>query len=419
MTKSLLVISYYSNMPGACQAEWVDDRIKVFLNQKRKIKLISSICCFKYADLNINHKRLQSIFPVAFMYEFEEIMKRNIFYNPNKLYYFKFYYKFSKISKKIFDFLKGEGRWDWFITLFFWSIFNWRFYKNIDYIYSTGGPPSAHLLGILIKKIFKKRLVVEFQDPLSGDDIGRNKKSASYLKKMEDFIIRHADLVIYCTETACNYSRLNHKEYLKKIHFVYPGSSLKSKASINENHSNNKINITYLGSLYQTRNLDNLLKAINNLSNKNIDIKSKLVINLYGNIDADIKKRILSFDINIIKIHGLITRSEVLIKAEMSDVLLLVQNTDMRSSTTIPFKVYDYLRLNKLIFGLTFKNAELNKILNNHGHIYCDADNINQIQSSLLLMLNSFDTLSKNIFSSNLTPELAVSKIENLIDSID
>lgn len=405
-------------MPGACQAEWVDDRIEVLLNNKRKIKLLSSICCFKYRKPGIDHRRMQSIFPMSFMYEFEEIKRRGIEYELYKMRYFKMFYKISKISKRIFNFFRGEGKWDWFISSLLWSIFNWRFYKNIEYIYSTGGPPSAHLLGILIKKITNKKLVVELQDPLSGDNIGRNKRSKYYLEKIEKFIICHSDLIIYCTESASNYARLNHKKHVKKIHFVYPGSSLKSEIFNKDKTSVSKINLTYLGSLYQTRNLDNLLKAIFNLSKQNIDIENKLIINLYGNIDLDIKKRILDFDIDIIRIHGLISRPEALIKAEMSNVLLLIQNTDNRSVTTIPFKVYDYLRLNKLIFGLTYKNIELNEILNKHGHIYCDADKIKQIENSLLLLLNNFDSLSHRIVPSNLTPELAILKIEDLINSI-
>ena len=54
--------------------------------------------------------------------------------------------------------------------------------NKYKYIYSTGGPASAHLATILVSRILKINNIIELQDPLSGDDIGRNSYSKRYLK---------------------------------------------------------------------------------------------------------------------------------------------------------------------------------------------------------------------------------------------
>ncbi len=415
MNKSILVISYYSNMPGACQAEWVDDRINSFLEKGYKISVITSICCFKHTS-KLNHYRIQSILPKSFIYEYEEIQRRSIPYSKKKLKKFSRYYSFSKFLNRIFSLFGGEGRWDWFITTFIWSLFNYKKIKSHSVIYSTGGPPSAHLLGVFYKILFNKNLLVEFQDPLTGEDIGRNKVSKYGLSIAEKFIIKKSDLVAYCTEMATKRAKKVYQSFSEKIYNIYPGSSLKS-CSINTK-TPKKINITYLGSLYQTRNLDNFMKALYNLNDHLGNLEEKITVNIYGNIDKDIRERILAFKLNIIKYHGLIPRHEVSNVANKADVLLLIQNTDKRSSVTIPFKLYDYLAMKKLTLGLTYCNEEINNLLSSHGHLYCDANDVRDIQDKIFLLLDNYSTLTTSLIDSTLTPMNAADNMISLYNKL-
>ena len=415
MTKSLLVMSYYSNMPGACQAEWVDDRIKSFINEGYEISLISSICSHNHNSNKVNHYRVQSILPFPFIYEYNEIIKRKIEFSDKRFKRLNNYLKLSNFLNKFLTIFKGEGRWDWFISTLIWSIFNFKTIKGHKYIYTTGGPPSAHLLGVIYKYIFKSKLLTEFQDPLTGKDIGRNKFSKYGLKKAEKFLIKNADIIVYCTKNATENAKKIYSDFSKKIYNIYPGSSLDQVLSV-FNEEKTKINLTYLGSLYQSRNLDNLMQAIRNLKRQNKKIDEILEINIYGNIDDDIKTRILNFELNIINYHGLIPRHEVIKVANGADVLLLIQNTDDRSKVTIPFKLYDYLALRKLTLGLTYKNEEIDFLLQSHGHLSCDASNVKAIEESLINLINNFNYLNKNIISNELTPGLAVKKMLKLYD---
>ena len=56
----ILVFSYYSNIAGACQAEWIDDKIEGLIKSGKKVALISSISGNK-SGLNISHIRIPSI----------------------------------------------------------------------------------------------------------------------------------------------------------------------------------------------------------------------------------------------------------------------------------------------------------------------------------------------------------------------
>jgi glycosyltransferase involved in cell wall biosynthesis len=406
-------------MPGACQAEWVDDRMFAYLNKGYNISLISASCCFKHTDSRIKHIRIPALSPHGADYEYKEIKRRNISLGKNVWLTFA-YLKPMSLLAGLMEKLKlksGEGRWSWFVSSALASL-SFKI-REAEYIYSTGGPASAHLTGILLAKLCGKRVICEFQDPLSGKDIGRNKLSQKGLRFFENFIIKRADRVIYCTENAMLFAKEQYSKYADKIDFVYPGSNPinnNTAKSVDRKASQEKINITYLGSLYQTRNMDSMMKAIDELSLKRPDILNKLEINIYGNMNPDIKLRIQNFKHEgLLKIHGLVTRSEALQRAAEADVLLLIQNTDDRSITTIPFKTYDYLHTGQLVLGLIYRNDELEKILKTHGHITCQADNIEEIKELLENIADNYTSYVGHIKVSELTPELSVKKMQQIM----
>ena len=59
---------------------------------------------------------------------------------------------------------------------------------------TSGGPASAHLAGIILGKLFSVPVIVELQDPLSGEGIGRNDEARGWLYKVEKFIVDYADM---------------------------------------------------------------------------------------------------------------------------------------------------------------------------------------------------------------------------------
>jgi hypothetical protein len=414
--KTILVFSYYSNMTGVCQAEWVDDRINAFINNGYNILLISSICSFK--NPNIRHIRVPSFTPNGFIFEQDQIKKKGIQFSSRTKSFFKIYYYISRCISAILDklYLKsGEGRWGWFFSSFIASFYFIKDFKQIDYIYTTGGPPSAHFSGIVLSKLIRIKNITELQDPLTGKDIGRNRFSKLAFTYVEKILIKFSTKTIFCTENAMIVAKEKYKMLKHKIDFVYPGSNpLNEKSHLNKN---NLINFTYLGSLYQTRNFDNLMSSIKHISQTKYDFTNLFEINIYGNMDNDIKERIILNGSNYIKMHGLVSREIAISCANKSDVLILVQNTDDRSIVTIPFKTYDYLNSGKIIFGIIYKNDELREMLENHGHISCQADNIEDISNKLEYIIDNHLEISKNIKKSNITPSQAVHKMIQILQS--
>mgnify|MGYP001028100400 FL=1 len=411
--KNMLVISHMANIPGCCQAEWVDDRIYELIKREYNISVISATHCFKYGN-QIKHYRVPSILPFEAKGEINEIESMNI--DIESRYFTILYLKVMRRISLGLDFLKisffkGEGRWFWMFSSFIMG-FKILLFKKHDTIYSTGGPASAHLAGILLSKIFRVQILTELQDPLSGEDIGRNRFTIKGLALIENFIIKYSNHIVYATKNASIQAKKGYNKFQEKIHFIYPGAKriIHIKKRVSEEV---KINFSYIGSLYQTRNLDNFITVLSQL-----EIETNYEINLYGWIADDILERIKKSNNPNIKIHGMISRDEAIEKAQNTDVLILVQHTDMRSKKTIPFKLYDYLNTGNLIFGMTYMNNEIDDILMKHNHLFCDASSIGQIKEKLNYVFNNYNELKGKIKTSHLVPNQAVNKMEKILENV-
>ena len=95
--------------------------------------------------------------------------------------------------------------------------------------------------------------------------------------------------------------------------------------------------------------------------------------------------------------------------------MLLIQNTDNRSSSTIPFKTYDYLQLGMPIFAMINSNDELKNILQSNGHIVADINNINDISDKLRFIL---ENPINPIVPKDMVPKNAAKKMIRLIDNL-
>lgn len=421
MKKSILVFSYYANMPGACQAEWVDDRIFAFIRKGYNITLVSGTCCFTHTDPHIRHLKTPTLSPHGARYEYEEIHRRKIPVKKNAGYYYiKCMATVDKLFEKI-NIRSGEGRWSWMVTSFIKALFSGNIFQQ-EFIFTTGGPASGHLTGIILSKFFGKKVICEFQDPLSGPDIGRNNLSRIGLQFFEKRIIRFSDCTIYCTRNAMLDAQKKYARNKHKIFYVYPGSNavedhvkrVPGSAAQADHHE--KINMTYLGSLYQTRNLDTLMLAIDELITEQEPGIGNLAVNIYGNMNKDIRERITHFKHpGILLIHGLISRDEAMQKALEADVLLLVQNTDERSVATIPFKTYDYLHTGRLILALIYRNNEIEEMMLEHGHLVCQANDVTCIKGTLKNILQGISKYKNGIKISKYTPDFAVEKMLDLV----
>ena len=378
--EKILVFSYYSNIAGACQAEWIDDKIEGLLRGGKEVALISSVSGNR-SDLDISHTRIPSISFIDFIDELKRAHLAKDLFQLSMFVLFPFVLTLG-ILLDLFLLIAtkgvGEGRWSWLISAAIAGAYT-AFKLKPNKILTSGGPASAHLAGIIVGKLFSLPVIVELQDPLSGEGIGRNPQARGWLYKVEKYIINNANMTVYVTEAAAKFAKNEFKS--RNISAVYPGSKdFGCKHVVNENE-NKVLRIVHLGSLYATRNFDSIISAIDAMIlREGIAEKEVELINL-GHVSDEERDKIKGK--SYVKILQPIPRREALEFASKCNVSLLIQHNDNRSNVTIPYKTYDYLNIENHILAL-LNSDELTKLITHYGHTAIAIEDVLHISKYLL-----------------------------------
>ena len=387
--EKILIFSYYSNIAGACQAEWIDDKIDGLLSGGKDISLISSVSGNK-SDMNILHMRIPSISLVDYI---DELRRAHLAKDLLQLSIF-IIFPFVLTLGVLLDLLLiiatrgvGEGRWSWLISASIAGVYGAIRFKP-NKILTTGGPASAHLAGIIIGKLFSLPVISELQDPMSGEGIGRNIQAKGWLYKVEKYIIHNANITVYVTDAAAKFAKKEFKT--EKVRSMYPGA--KNFGYKHVTNKNKVFKIVHLGSLYSGRSFDNIITAIDKMIKRG-DIKENDIelINL-GHVSTEERCKIIGK--SYVKIYKPIPRRKALEFASKCNISLLIQHIDNRSKVTIPYKTYDYLNLGNHILALLRSN-ELTKLIKHHGHSALAIEDTSQISKYLFDAMNNKAKIKK------------------------
>jgi len=391
-TRPILCLTYYYGVKGCCPAEWADDKIYTMSKLGHKVILLSSASSKRCNLPNVMHYRIPSLSWVDFKHELNEIKELGESpYKFNILFSLPFIVTFGVLLDWIQKILLnglGGGKWAWTISSFCCAL-PLAIYFNCQKVFTTGGPASSHLSGVLLKLLTRKKVICELQDPLCGRKIGRNATSSRLLGLVEKIVIKTVDKIIYVTQSAAEEAKSRCPKYVDKIHAVYPGSRkfVFVEDDIEKKENRKTLELIHLGTLYSTRNLKTLIEAIDQMLSEGIINEGQITILNLGEIYGEIKEHHLSR--SYVKQKSILPREDAVREASHKMVSLLVQHDDDRSQTTIPYKTYDYMNIGNPILGLT-NSTELSNLLKMSGHLAVDIHNIGGIKKILLNLITDY-----------------------------
>lgn len=283
--------------------------------------------------------------------------------------------------------------------------------ENIDLIYTTSAPYSAHLLGLLVKKHIRKiKWVADFRDEWTNNpytlDNPHNIIRTKIEKNMERKVLKNATHLITNTPIMMKNFISNNKDLdLENKFSVIPNGydeedfkNLDLKAP-----NNSKFTMVYTGALYGRRKPDNFFKAIKNLKETKKISSDKIEINLIGNYHKDklqnqINNLNLKEEINII---GYVPHKVCIDYQLKSDALVLIEGSGVGANAFYTGKIFEYMKTNRPVIAILpegvaselVKEANIGKVAN--------TDNVSEIESIILhyynLWLNKKTDFSPNI----------------------
>lgn len=235
-------------------------------------------------------------------------------------------------------------------------------------IYSTGPPFSNHIIGMCLKRITKKPLILDFRDAWTANPVRRMKyPGARHLIEsfLETLVIRSADLVVSTTEGITQDFRRRYEfESAKKFitlpngydreEFCIPGKPARDHCD--------KMRVVHTGHLRLERSPKPLLIAMRRLFDEKPNLTHDIEVYLVGEnqpfLDGKtIENYLEEFCLDsVVKLVAHVPQTEAIRYQMSADILLLVIGVvppEEISTYGVASKVFDYMLAGKPVLTVS------------------------------------------------------------------
>jgi len=261
----------------------------------------------------------------------------------------------------------------WWVRFACRAVENLLKHENFDAIITTSPPPSAHKVGLRLKKKFDISWIADFRDfwfslPIEkvyGTGIQKN-----YALKLKDEIVKNADQIVTVNS--------NIKEYLGRGEVITNAADITvaHKWQENKNEDADILNIGMLGTINELCPITPLFEALKMLIDKNAGYRDKINILHVGNVDKDaIVREIKKFSLepNVI-LKGYLPREKAFATLSAADILF-ISVASQEQYHILPGRIFDYIISCKKILGMVPSGSDAAKILDNYSHGVVIIDN--------------------------------------------
>ncbi len=196
--------------------------------------------------------------------------------------------------------------------------------NGIKAIITTSPPPSTHMIGMELKKIFNIPWIADFRDfwfsmPIERVYSSRNQKSKAM--DLKNIIVETADEVV--TVNSCI------RDYLGRGKVIMNGAEIDDMKNrrIKTTEAGDKFVIGVLGTINYLCPIEPLFRAIDLLLKENPSLRDKISIIHVGHIDRESIDRIDKYALrNNVSLHGYLPAAKAIEVISESDMLYLSVN---------------------------------------------------------------------------------------------
>jgi glycosyltransferase involved in cell wall biosynthesis len=242
--------------------------------------------------------------------------------------------------------------------------------ESIDVIYSTGRPWTAHLIGLMLKLLTRKPLIVDFRDPWLTNPF-RAQYSAlrnSLETLLERQVIEKADIVIANTQELQEefLGRFPEQPQTKFIALLngFDSDDFTFEVTSTNGKSAPCFTMTHTGFLYGKRDPQVFLKAVRRLLDEQRFDRQSIRISFVGSIELpyDLPGYLSANGLSdIVMIRDHVPYQQSLEYLWKSDALLLLQPG---TKTQIPSKLFEYIGMRKPIIAISPPDGATARLIN-------------------------------------------------------
>jgi glycosyltransferase involved in cell wall biosynthesis len=241
--------------------------------------------------------------------------------------------------------------------------------QNYDVAYSSSGPFTSHLVGLILKRLNRRPWVAELRDgwyrwnraifpdyPAWRDVLERRLEAAA---------LRSADKIILVTDRMATAFRDQYPD-IPSDRFAVVSNGFdpaQFSAQPQEERPQNWI-VLHAGALYYGRSLAAFLDAARRLIESNDEFRQQFRLSLLGTLDPRAHAEIDRSGVREhLKVEGQVNHAAALKAMYAANALLLVANTTPGAEATVPGKLFEYLAIGRPILAIAPPDSSTADIL--------------------------------------------------------
>lgn len=238
--------------------------------------------------------------------------------------------------------------------------------EQIDCVFTTSGPNSAHLAGYLLKRWLAIPWVADFRDPWTDNMHFPDEGVRAVVERaLERRVLKTADALITVTDSFASLFKHKHPSVPAKIHVIRNGVDPADFPIVTPDHHTSHqtlagerpFTLLYAGILYPKRSPEIFLRALQRAIASGAIQREQIRIEFAGVFDypAPVSNSQLLKELHledVVQPLGYLSHDEVAKRMLQVDGLLLIGDADERAGMYIPGKVYEYLYARKPVFAL-------------------------------------------------------------------
>ncbi len=236
--------------------------------------------------------------------------------------------------------------------------------NNIETIISTGPPATILLVGAILARLTGKKLILDYRDPWTGYAWPQKKLLAPWLqRRLERWSVRQASALVFVTEKMVEYFQNHFGDTALPPRFMIPNGFDDSTAiePIVSDEPGRKV-ILYAGSFYGERSIWLVLTPLLDLISRGIVGRQSVRLHVFGSIPENDKKKIKKEGVeDLVREHAPVGYEEIFRRMKGADILFLPSGRDF--DYAVPFKFYDYLRVQRPILAIAPRNSAVASLM--------------------------------------------------------
>ncbi|MEA4901451.1 glycosyltransferase family 4 protein [Desulfitobacterium sp.] len=262
---------------------------------------------------------------------------------------------------------------------------------DIDLIYTTSAPFTAHLIGLKLKRTTGKPWVMDLRDPWAGNKYLLFNRLRQPLDRLfEGRCVRQADQVITVSEPIKeDLLKAYPQEAADKFLVIpngYDAEDLEVPPLKREEEAKNRLVFSFTGSFYNEISPRYFLEAMAELLDEKVLRREDILVELTGQFGAESLQLITAFQLaypEAISVSGYVPHLEATQKMRAADVLLLFLNKGA-SKGVLTGKLFEYLGSGQPVLAMVPDGLAADLVREARAGIVADPENIEEIKDSLL-----------------------------------